>query len=36
GCHFHTRCPYAEERCRAEEPPLTEFGPDHLVSCHLR
>ena len=36
GCHFHTRCPYAEERCKVEEPPLKEFGPGHVVSCHLR
>ena len=36
GCHFHTRCPYAEERCRIEEPPLKEIAPGHVVSCHLR
>ncbi|MBT6276400.1 MAG: dipeptide ABC transporter ATP-binding protein, partial [Chromatiales bacterium] len=36
GCHFHTRCPYAEERCRVEIPPLKEFGQGHLVACHLR
>ena len=36
GCHFHTRCPYAEERCRLEEPPLKAFSPGHMVSCHLR
>jgi oligopeptide/dipeptide ABC transporter ATP-binding protein len=36
GCHFHTRCPYAEERCRVEEPPLKEIAPGHVVSCHLR
>jgi oligopeptide/dipeptide ABC transporter ATP-binding protein len=36
GCHFHTRCPYAEERCRVERPVLREIEPGHLVSCHLR
>jgi peptide/nickel transport system ATP-binding protein/oligopeptide transport system ATP-binding protein len=36
GCHFHTRCPYAVERCRVEAPPLREIAPGHQVSCHLR
>jgi oligopeptide/dipeptide ABC transporter ATP-binding protein len=36
GCHFHTRCPYAEERCRIEVPTLKTYGPGHQVSCHLR
>ena len=36
GCHFHTRCPYAEERCRVEVPQLKEVAPGHVVSCHLR
>ncbi|MEE8506155.1 MAG: oligopeptide/dipeptide ABC transporter ATP-binding protein, partial [Kiloniellales bacterium] len=36
GCRFHTRCPYAVERCRHEEPPLIEVQPDHAVACHLR
>src|SRR3954466_1227281 len=36
GCRFHTRCPYAEERCRREEPPLLEVATEHLVACHLR
>jgi len=34
GCHFHTRCPYATERCRAESPELRELQPGHFVSCH--
>jgi len=36
GCHFHTRCPYAEERCRREEPPLQQVAPGQWVACHLR
>jgi oligopeptide/dipeptide ABC transporter ATP-binding protein len=36
GCHFHTRCPYAVERCRVESPALREVKPGHLVACHLR
>ena len=35
GCTFHTRCPYAEERCRQEAPVLKEVAPGHGVSCHL-
>jgi oligopeptide/dipeptide ABC transporter ATP-binding protein len=36
GCHFHTRCPYAVDRCRAEPPALREVRPGQLVACHLR
>ena len=36
GCRFHTRCPYAFERCRVEEPPMKEVRPGHVVACHLR
>jgi oligopeptide/dipeptide ABC transporter ATP-binding protein len=36
GCRFHTRCPYAMERCRREEPLMQEVRPGHLVACHLR
>ena len=36
GCHFHTRCPYAVERCKREEPVLREVKPGQLVACHLR
>jgi peptide/nickel transport system ATP-binding protein/oligopeptide transport system ATP-binding protein len=35
GCHFHTRCPYAMARCRAEVPELREIMPGHWASCHL-
>jgi oligopeptide transport system ATP-binding protein len=36
GCHFHTRCPLAEERCRREVPQMCEVQPGHFVACHLR
>jgi oligopeptide/dipeptide ABC transporter ATP-binding protein len=36
GCRFHTRCPYAFDRCRHEEPKLAEVAPAHVVACHLR
>ena len=36
GCHFHTRCPYAETRCKAETPALREIEPGHFAACHLR
>ena len=35
GCRFHTRCPYATERCRQEEPRLQDIGSEHFVACHL-
>ena len=35
GCHFHTRCPYAHARCRAEAPALREIEPGHVAACHL-
>jgi oligopeptide/dipeptide ABC transporter ATP-binding protein len=36
GCHFHTRCPYAVDRCRLESPELREVKPGQMVACHLR
>ena len=35
GCRFSSRCPYAEERCGIEPPPLRLAAPDHWVACHL-
>ncbi len=36
GCRFHTRCPYAEARCKVEVPVMRETAPGHFVACHLR
>lgn len=35
GCRFAARCPYAEERCRKQEPPLFRVGPGHEARCWL-
>ena len=35
GCRFHTRCPYATERCAAEVPEYKEYGEGHFAACHL-
>ena len=35
GCRFHTRCPFAFDRCRAEEPVLRAITPTQSVACHL-
>ncbi len=35
GCKFHTRCPYATERCANEVPAYREYGNGHYVACHL-
>jgi oligopeptide transport system ATP-binding protein len=34
GCRFHTRCPYADERCRREMPALQDAGDGHQAACH--
>ena len=33
GCKFHTRCPYATDRCREEVPALRDMGGGHSVAC---
>ena len=35
GCRFHTRCPYKEDICEQEDPPMLEMSPAHTVACHL-
>jgi len=34
GCSFHPRCPLARERCRTEEPVLTDIG-GRKSACHF-
>lgn len=34
GCHFHTRCPHAEARCRTEVPSLRPLSDTQYVACH--
>ncbi|HEX8804588.1 MAG TPA: oligopeptide/dipeptide ABC transporter ATP-binding protein, partial [Acidimicrobiales bacterium] len=33
GCRFAPRCPYAQDRCRVESPPLIDAGGGHLYRC---
>ena len=35
GCRFHTRCPYATEKCREAVPEFKEYAPDNWAACHL-
>ena len=35
GCRFHTRCPYATDRCSTEAPVYREYEPGHFAACHL-
>jgi oligopeptide/dipeptide ABC transporter ATP-binding protein len=35
GCRFHTRCPLAFDRCSQEEPPLKDYGNEHIAACWL-
>jgi peptide/nickel transport system ATP-binding protein len=35
GCYFHPRCPYVQDICKEEHPPLRNLGNDHFASCHF-
>lgn len=35
GCRFHTRCPYATDKCKEAVPEFKEYGPGHWAACHL-
>ncbi|MBS5927658.1 MAG: dipeptide ABC transporter ATP-binding protein [Clostridium sp.] len=34
GCKFHTRCPYATDKCKEEAPEYREIKEGHFVACH--
>jgi oligopeptide/dipeptide ABC transporter ATP-binding protein len=34
ACRFHTRCPFAMDRCKTHEPLLEDIGNGHRVACH--
>ena len=34
GCHFHPRCPFANDRCRSETPQTLDFAAGGQVRCH--
>ncbi|MFE5321789.1 dipeptide ABC transporter ATP-binding protein [Paenibacillus sp. NPDC056579] len=34
GCRFHPRCPYATDRCLAEEPPLLQVNGREVACWH--
>lgn len=33
GCHFCTRCRYADKKCERQQPPLIEVTSGHFVKC---
>jgi oligopeptide/dipeptide ABC transporter ATP-binding protein len=35
GCPFHSRCPLAQERCKAERPVLRPVGSGAVAACHF-
>ncbi len=35
GCRFHTRCPYATDRCKEVAPAYRDHGNGHFAACHL-
>ncbi len=35
GCPFHPRCPWMQDICKTDLPPLREITPDHFAACHF-
>ncbi|CUB42594.1 ABC transporter ATP-binding protein [Bacillus cereus] len=35
GCRFHTRCPYAIEKCATQQPSFQSISKDQKVACHI-
>jgi oligopeptide/dipeptide ABC transporter ATP-binding protein len=36
GCHFHTRCAFAQERCKQERPALVSSNGRQPAACHFQ
>jgi peptide/nickel transport system ATP-binding protein len=36
GCAFHPRCAECDERCKTEQPRMTNVGNGHFVECFMR
>lgn len=35
GCRYSTRCPFVQDICRQQEPPLKQVNADHAAACHF-
>ncbi|KXH84075.1 ABC transporter ATP-binding protein [Sporosarcina sp. HYO08] len=35
GCTFHTRCPFAQQKCKEQAPEFRELQKGHYVACHF-
>ncbi len=35
GCRYRTRCPFVQDICHQQEPPLKNVGNDHAAACHF-
>ncbi|QIE43425.1 ABC transporter ATP-binding protein (plasmid) [Rhodobacteraceae bacterium SC52] len=35
GCRFHTRCPFAKDRCSTDVPEWREVAAEHFTACHF-
>ncbi|RUT31395.1 ATP-binding cassette domain-containing protein [Arsenicitalea aurantiaca] len=35
GCHFHPRCPLAQDVCKTDDPVLRTLESGHEVACHF-
>jgi oligopeptide/dipeptide ABC transporter ATP-binding protein len=35
GCHFHTRCPFVQDKCKDVEPVYREVRSRRFVACHF-
>lgn len=35
GCRFHTRCKFAQDKCKRDVPAWREIAPEHFIKCHF-